>query len=266
MNDKEYEMYKQLYLNGKSLRWISENYHVNRNSLSNKLKADNVIIKGNNPGQERRYKTEVDEYFFEKESSEKYYIIGFFLADGSYTNNGIKFDQNIDDKIVLDQIKQALQTNYKIATYKEQSTENYTSKSMCRLNISRIKFKQYLINFGIPESKTYNGCTFTIPKQYHKDFIRGFFDGDGSASYELDHRTKYVAFTIHDNNNANLILDILLNNNLNFNKEYSNIKNCYTLIIRKREEIEKFFNFIYTANDTMFLPRKKDKILQILNM
>ena len=44
------------------------------------------------------------------------------------------------------------------------------------------------------------------------------------------------------------------------------ITNCHILIIRKREEIEKFFNFIYTANDTMFLPRKKDKILQILNM
>lgn len=36
--------------------------------------------------------------------------------------------------------------------------------------------------------------------------------------------------------------------------------------MNEKKEIQKFFDFIYTDQDTMFLPRKKDKILQILNM
>ena len=59
------ELYKEIkteYLNGKSLRMLSKEYHVGRDTLSNFLKSENITIRKSNITS-RKYSC--DENYFE---------------------------------------------------------------------------------------------------------------------------------------------------------------------------------------------------------
>lgn len=267
MTEKEYELYKKLYQDGWSLRKISETYRISRNSLSKKLKEEGVTIKGNNPGQERRYTYQVNTNFFEDDSPNSNYVMGFFLADGSFLENGIKFDQNVDDKEILIKINEVMQSTYPIHQYESRETLGYECKPMCRLNITRLEFKYQLLEKGFQLNKTYSENNIKINTNYEKDFIRGFFDGDGSCSYDESSNSKYISFTIHNEDTANFILSLLKKNSLNFTKYYSQNKNCYSVIARDYATLNDFYNWIYPKNESFIcLERKRIKLLKIINM
>ena len=106
----------------------------------------------------------------------------------------------------------------------------------------------------------------------HRDFIRGYFDGDGSI---FICGNKYLKCNI-----CSPTIQILedIQNILKENNIYSTInkenrigktliiptgtciakKDMYRLFIRRKEDIKKFYYFLYKDAD-IFLSRKKDK-------
>ena len=129
--------------------------------------------------QERGPKYPIDESFFKEQSHDMIYLLGFLAADGTVRKNGneIKLTLSATDVTFLEYWQKRL-GGRPIKTYETQeghknSTWAFTSK----------KVKDILSEYNIVPNKTF---TFTFPskikKEFYKDFIRGYFDGDGSVS------------------------------------------------------------------------------------
>lgn len=183
------ELYKEIkteYLNGKSLRMLSKEYHVGRDTLSNFLKSENITIRKSNITS-RKYSC--DENYFECiDNEEKAYWLGFLYADGFIESKRGTYSQKFGimlsyrDRKHLEKFNKCLNSNYVIHDY-EGSGYNKSGK-FSRLLITSQKMVNDLKNLGCVEQKTSSLVFPTenqVPKKLQKDFIRGMIDGDGSV-------------------------------------------------------------------------------------
>lgn len=259
----EYSELKELYLKGWSLRKIQEELGVNRASLSRHLKQDGVNILGNGKNQQRRYIYNVNEDFFQViDTEEKAYCLGFFLADGSFIENGIKFDQTEKDKCVLDYIKEVMNITSEIKTYEERQltigNKTYHSKKMCRLTSNHKKLQDDLKNLGIQNNKTYNFTSLKVPNHLWGDFMRGFLDGDGCIT--ASNQSFSISYTIKNKD----LVDFIVSNSkpfYDFNVFHDLNKDCYYLRIQNYQNAKKFKENVYHAGFKFCLERK----LKVLN-
>ena len=115
------ELYKEIkteYLNGKSLRMLSKEYHVGRDNLSNFLKSENITIRKSNITS-RKYSC--DENYFECiDNEEKAYWLGFLYADGFIESKRGTYSQKFGimlsyrDRKHLEKFNKCLNSNYVI--------------------------------------------------------------------------------------------------------------------------------------------------------
>lgn len=152
----------------------------------------------------QRRQFNVDDNYFSTENSNMAYLLGFLASDGTVDkkNNRIKIGLSSIDKEFLVKIKEELKYEGNILNY---ITSNGFSVS--ELTFTSQQIKNDLARYNIVPNKTF---TFKFPKNLSKkywiDFIRGYFDGDGSVStagenaikWQICSATKDVLETIVD--------------------------------------------------------------------
>ena len=152
----------------------------------------------------QRRQFNVDDNYFSTENSNMAYLLGFLASDGTVDkkNNRIKIGLSSIDKEFLVKIKEELKYEGDIFNY---ITSNGFSVS--ELTFTSQQIKKDLARYNIVPNKT---LTFKFPKNLNKkywiDFIRGYFDGDGSVStagnnairWQICSATKNVLETIVD--------------------------------------------------------------------
>ena len=152
----------------------------------------------------QRRQFNVDDNYFSTENSNMAYLLGFLASDGTVDkkNNRIKIGLSSIDKEFLVKIKEELKYEGDILNY---ITSNGFSVS--ELTFTSQQIKKDLARYNIVPNKTF---TFKFPKNLSKkywiDFIRGYFDGDGSVStagnnairWQICSATKNVLETIVD--------------------------------------------------------------------
>ena len=152
----------------------------------------------------QRRQFNVDDNYFSTENSNMAYLLGFLASDGTVDkkNNRIKIGLSSIDKEFLVKIKEELKYEGDILNY---ITSNGFSVS--ELTFTSQQIKKDLARYNIVPNKTF---TFKFPKNLNKkywiDFIRGYFDGDGSVStagnnairWQICSATKNVLETIVD--------------------------------------------------------------------
>jgi hypothetical protein len=84
-------------------------------------------------------------------------------------------------------------------------------------------------------------------------FIRGYFDGDGSFSFNPEKYIIKTQIVSASDNFKKFIIDELRENNITINL-YSNIK----LQIQNKMDNNRFYDYIY-HDDKVYLKRKKEK-------
>ncbi len=110
------------------------------------------------------------------------YLLGYIVADGCITNDRTRkknpFTLNITsiDKEHLLNIKHALGSEYKLS-----KKTNGRGGGAYQLQIRNRILCEDLIRLGVIPRKTYRLQPIRIPKKYLSDFVRGFFDGDGTV-------------------------------------------------------------------------------------
>jgi DNA-binding transcriptional regulator WhiA len=128
----------------------------------------------------KRRKYVINDNYFSSENSNMAYLLGFLASDGSIdkNNNRIKIGLSSIDKDFLVDVKNELGYNGSILDY---ITSN--GYSVSELSFTSAQIKKDLARYNIVPNKT---LTFKFPKNLRKeywiDFIRGYFDGDGSVS------------------------------------------------------------------------------------
>lgn len=211
----------------------------------------------------------INDDYFKTQSSNMAYILGFLAANGNISKkeNSINIQlQQSDEQILLD-IKKEVQSTYNLDYYK-----TTTGRDTVKFNIWSSEWKKDLAIYGIEPNKTF---TLKPPnrlnKIYYKDFIRGYFDGDGSISYHKDNY-KHCSWEIvgASYNMIQWIYDILVNqynilNIGNVNKFYTeNDALMYKIGYYNIQDIQKIYNLFYKDNNCLCLLRKKEKFETIL--
>lgn len=125
--------------------------------------------------------------FFNHDSEELYYFLGFIAADGYIGNNSISIELNDIDAYMIKKFKDLIDPKRNI--YHRDSTHS------SRVMFQDKQYAQYLHQyFGMTTNKKSKELKFpeNIPDQYLKDFIRGYIDGDGCIDTTKGYRDDKV--------------------------------------------------------------------------
>ncbi|MFA6550174.1 MAG: LAGLIDADG family homing endonuclease [Candidatus Gracilibacteria bacterium] len=129
--------------------------------------------------------------FFTEWSPEMAYILGFFAADGSmYVNPRISkyIVFYSTDKEILWKMKSILCVKQKIGILKRDPIKYPNWKLCYRLQIGDKSLFDIFLKLGFTPNKSKSLKYPNVPKKYIKDFIRGYFDGDGFSCFSRYHR------------------------------------------------------------------------------
>lgn len=115
----------------------------------------------------------VEEDFFTVWNEKSAYIFGYFLADGNIYNNALTFKVTLKKKPILEQIKTAVGTDKPVREVDER---------VYQLRVNSQRFTEPLRERGYEGAKTTSlSVPEDLPDELYSHFLRGYFDGDGTA-------------------------------------------------------------------------------------
>ena len=197
----------------------------------------------------------VNNNYFSEQNNRMAYIMGFLAADGNVSKNGnrIQSQLSLKDKEHLEMI----QSEIGGCEVYEYESNGYKS---CGWHCCSSQIKKDLAIYGIIPHKT---GTLSIPKvldkQYWKDFIRGYFDGDGTIC--KDGTGFRVTIT---SANKEILEDINSYFEENGIKPSNLYKDHNNICIRFRSQASiDIYNLLY-YNDCLCLKRKKEKYIELM--
>ena len=213
-------------------------------------------------------KLSINENFFKNWTSEMSYILGFIVADGCILKrknrkNSYIFNITNKEKQHLEKIKKAMSAAAPLGLKRS----GYTKKKDCYfIQICNKEICKDLINLGILPRKTYNLKPIKVPDKYFPDFVRGFFDGDGTVYiYKVNKVPQIKAGFV----STSLSFFIEFNKRLCKNLDIPTKPIHKTTDKRGKEKMaqfsthfyiddcEKLAEFIYRDNSILYLSRKR---------
>lgn len=192
------------------------------------------------------------------------YIFGWVLSDGSLCREGrnktawgVRISSN--DYEIMDWMHKILCVGNKLYHYKK----NYMIKYR---NPDGIRF---MMDNNLTERKSLTvQYPINLPYELSRDFIRGYFDGNGSIITTTNRYNTYaqVSFTSGSPNFLVSMRNILYSFDIfsQIYKDGRDGKNAYYLRITSRIELKKFFKFIYYDINQPMLNRKYEKYYHFL--
>ena len=256
-----YDRYKK----GESLKSLSEEFKIDRGSIKKIFIKENLSLV-----QECKIRCkDINHDFFEKIDSElKSYLLGFFTADGTINRRGNSISVLIQERDIeiLDLFKEAFNDKKDFYKYKKKK-ETHQNRLKFVLNSERNK--KNILNKGINYNKT--EFLFNLPNEYVeepfiKDFIRGYFDGNGSIILPSK-KSRVTKFKITSTNLDFLLFckNIFVNLGCSFVKieNYQHLK-AKTLYIQNKKSIQIVFNYLYNNDKCLYkLNRKYEKLKRV---
>lgn len=255
-SEEQIREFGEYYKAGHSLKETAEKFSVNYHTLK-----QNLIRFGYRTPKKKLENQRVEEilYFDKIDTPEKAYLLGFLFSDGYIAKTAygvaIGLALQLQDKYILEYIKQAWNVDNKISEYKNSAKIQVTDSHMYNR----------LVELGIQEDKSHQDYILpNIDENLLNSFILGYFDGDGCITIKS---TGYSVTSICCNSKIFLeSVKQFLNKNGIETRDVSTEKrpknNIYVLYISKRAEQIKFMDFIY-KDSSIYLKRKHDKFLQI---
>lgn len=263
----------RLYKNGYSIERIQK--QLTQYLSSDKIKAtllDNGVRlrtleeskKAQIQFEERKFPV-FDDYCLESHNGA--WLMGFIAADGYLpitkgAKNRIVISLAEKDKEVLEKIAKEIGYKGEIKRYLSPDKVHYFAS----LAFTSRKIRRQLESYGIVNNKTFQLHKIPdIPEEYVIDFIRGFFDGDGSVYRRKDTKNSPLKISITCASyefleNIALFLEKKLGvAHKNLNRDHNN----YAISYGHADSLkicEAFYN-----NDYLCSQRKKDKYYEIIN-
>jgi intein-encoded DNA endonuclease-like protein len=211
-------------------------------------------------------KYEVNSSFFDSWSSEMAYVLGFILADGSIEDasylRGKYLRLHSNDVEILEKIKEALSSKHQIVKIDPQwsfspgKKKKYLSKTKYLLRIGDHHIYNSLTKLGVTPHKSLTLKFPIVPVEYISDFIRGYFDGDGSVFVEKKKKRLLVVFCCGSYDFLESLSKILakiaqvkkqrvLKGNRSFQLKYSTLESV------------KIYKLMYNTKNNLYLERKQ---------
>lgn len=269
----------RLYLSQDKKEYISCNYNLKNsyeiaNTLEISVKTVNDYIYSVLKFKKDIKRQELNRNYFKRiDSSNKAYWLGFLYADGSVNTRkrtdgterltGLEVSLNSKDEAHLERLKMSLSSNSKIENRLIKNT--YPSS---RLSIYSVEMCKDLIKLGCTPRKSLT-LTFPtedqVPAHLQRDFIRGYFDGDGCIYVNKD----------SDKTGANLCsvsfvgteqfltcLQKIVCEEVGLTKTTIKRKEgnkSYSCFWGGESNVKTWYDYLYNGQDIIYLSRKKNK-------
>ena len=266
---KKYEKAYQEYSTTEiSIEEICSREHIGRSNLRRYIQergnAGNIVYKS---------KYHCDNTVFDKiDTPEKAYWLGFLYADGYNSGSYIQVTISKYDINHLKKFRRFLYSDHPIRYREVDNTVNIT--------ISDKKLSNDLSKKGCVKGKTYCAsfpCQKSLPRRFTRDFLRGFFDGDGyikkmilqdvTSSNSITRKVVQVSFTIKMKHFAEQISDAIFHccNNVKPNIYHADHEpyDQYQVYIEGESHIRDFLDTIY-RDSFIYLDRKYAKYLKYI--
>ena len=275
-SQEEWEIIYNSYVNDKKgLAYTAKLVGSSANTIKNLLKEHGISIRSQHEAailSNKNRATKKDETYFQNQSHNMAWILGFIAADGTIRKNSneIKIGLAIKDKEILEKIREELKIPAIVKEYT--NTQGY---DCCTLAWTCEQHKKDLALYHLIPAKTFQlkPPSDVLKREYWIDYIRGYFDGDGSVNLLKNSNGR---------GNGNLrwqvcsatkeILDWIVDF---FYEEYG-IKKVNILCDTTRQQPLYYFQYssvatrqiykiLYTS-DSLFLKRKKDHFDEIMTI
>lgn len=153
----------------------------------------------------RKYELRED-YFDKIDSAEKAYFLGLLYADGNVAKGNFRIELTGSDKPLLERFRDAIYLDSNRPLYRVRGKIKQWGQKRCRtrlgycLAVFSSKIADALIKHGCGPKKT-DVIRFpfgSLPEQYYRDFIRGYFDGDGciTSTHSKYKKSVYTQYTL----------------------------------------------------------------------
>lgn len=224
---------------------------------------------------EANSKYSFDENFFNKiDTEEKAYWLGFLIADGYITKRDNSYKIGIAlsscDINHLEKLNNSLKSNYPIRTY-EATKNSYSNNSYSRLIYSsEIMFKD-LLKYNFVEHKTniLNPPSKELLNNFTSDFIRGYFDGNGSIAHTNTEKSNSYAFKLVSTKEFLDFVNEFIKEQLGFSaKKYYKRKDhqkVMSLEFGGNIKTQKILDLLY-KDANLYLDRKYKRYLDLCNL
>lgn len=200
-------------------------------------------------------RTQINHDYFKEWSRNMAYILGLWFADGyiGTSSNGYQFSIKLhqQDRYLLESILDEMDSEHKIYDKKDRS---------CEFIIGSKTIYNDILSLGGKERKSLDLQFPHVPEKFLPDFIRGYFDGDGSIY--RDRLAFKILGTKEFLSELGFILDeqnIKISNIKQHHKERGIGNNCYRLGIYRSLEARKFGNYIYRNKESSLYMKRKYK-------
>ena len=250
--DQKRYIISEYTIKDKTLKSLATEFNVQPQSIRNLLRKEKIEI----TSKKIRNYPRNSNYFENINSSDKAYWLGIMLSDGSVTSKN-SINLRLKDKEHVEKFQRAVgATNHKITTVKDERWEKtcYTYN----LSLKDSKMAKDLAQYGCVPNKSYIGFSFPhIEEKYYYDFLRGYFDGEGSIYYT---KKKYILSWVGSKDFLEQVKVIL-------NKEKislcQNIKSkiCYDLKICGKKDV---LNILHKMYDNSTIETRLDRKYKIV--
>ncbi len=229
---------------------VSSVYHARKNYNKKKYENSDFFTK----------------YLENIDTSDKAYILGLLVADGTTTKYQIVLSLNSKDREILEKIHTILKVNNPIKDYKYKNNSKIGYSESSILSLYSVTLSESIKKWGLVPNKTDHTYFPNISEDLKKDFIRGVFDGDGCV-----HKDKMGNYHFKIVGNVELLNEIqnILIKNCNLSKTTLSVcnkgkNNIVALQYGGNKTCLKIYNYLYN-NSSLFMERKYKKFKQIEN-
>jgi hypothetical protein len=239
----------------KNLKKVAKSFNVSLRPVVRILKKNKIELTN------RKY--DVNHSFFEViDTEEKAYWLGFLYADGcvrkTKTGSQVVLKLSIKDEEHLSFFKKNIESEHKITYYENKTVSKKGTPSIsknCVIRINSNEMVENLIDKGCTPRKTFTIDYPNIDEKFYKDFIRGYYDGDGNFFYNEKTKMSVVTIVCASDKFRNFLIDVV-SKIPNIGIIHEN-KDKYTIKIVNILGIINFLDYIY-QDSKIYLKRKKE--------
>lgn len=211
--------------------------------------------------------------YFSVQSPNMAWVLGFLAADGTLSKKGnnIRIGLSSTDREILERIKQDIEIENPIHDF-----TNRQGFDCSELNWVCKEHREELAKYSIVPQKTFIlEPPYVLDKKYWLDYVRGYFDGDGSVNFiEANGKRPYTALRWQVCSATPSVLEFILNvleyydiPKVNIQKQ--NRKSSVLYCIQySTNSTKKIYEILYSTPSTLYLARKKrhfEEIIQKIN-
>lgn len=250
----------ELYNSGHSAYYIQDKLGFGEWSIRRALSKEGVKIRSRFHFSRKHVLNEA--VFNQIDTEEKAYWLGFLYADGCVYagKKGRMFHLTISDKDINHIVKFKAFFNTTIPLH------HYLKKKHTGLFVWSKRIYEDLVKLGCHSRKSMTlewPAESQVPKEFMRHFIRGFFDGDGSVSFNKKNsrcEARIISCLRFCDSYEKYLHEILgIKKCYHGKMSYSKVGNhpYTTRGIGSKDALRKFYDHLY-ADATIFLDRKRD--------